>query len=730
VIRSGDETPDAKLQKLHFARQNGTLTYTPSRPACAKPFIIPFFHATKPGLYNLFIMAPATEDKQSKPPAADAATSPRSGPDEDVVGKAYDSRLMSRLIRYLAPYKLAAAISACATILKSASDVAGPYFVKVAVDTYLAPARPVGWLGRHLSANAITGINELALLYLGALLFSFGLEFIQTYLMQWTGQKIMFDLRSQIFRHIQSMHVGFFDRNPVGRLVTRVTSDVDALNEMFTSGVLAIFEDVFALTWIIGIMLWMSWPLALLTLSVIPGILFATKLFREHVRDSYRRQRAATARINSFTQEYVSGMSVVQLFNRERRAFRDFSAVNAENKHAWTDAIFAYALYYPVVEFLSSLAIALVIWFGGRAVLNASSLIWITHHEYLIPPHGDVGHWSVFGNIVTLGVLIAFIQYAQRFFRPIQDLSDKYNILQAAMAAAERIFRLLDTAPDISSPIHPQAGDRSGRIEFRNVWFTYQKLGDEDLAILATSSDPALDLPHVEWILRDVSFTIHHDETAAIVGHTGAGKTTLTALMMRFYDVQRGEVLIDGVDVREQDLLVLRRRFGVVLQDPFLFSGDIQYNIRLGSSWITEDEVANAADQVNVGDFVRTLPGSFREPVLERGSTLSTGQKQLISFARALAHRPGILILDEATSSVDTETELRVRSALERMITGRTSVLIAHRLSTVQRADTILVMHKGQLREQGTHQQLLARRGLYYKLYRLQYKDQELVAAD
>lgn len=617
---------------------------------------------------------------------------------------------MRRLGRYLVPYKLAATVSAGAILLKSASDVTGPYLIKVAVDTYLAPTRNPGWLARHLSPNAVAGINELALLYFGALLLSFGLEFVQTYLMQWTGQKIMFDLRSQIFRHIQRMHVGFFDRNPVGRLVTRVTSDVDALNEMFTSGVLAIFEDVFALTFIVVIMLQMSWPLALLTLSVIPGILYATKRFREHVRDSYRRQRAATAKINSFTQEYVSGMSVVQLFNRERRAFRDFSAVNAENKHAWTDAIFAYALYYPVVEFLSSIAIALVIWFGGRAVLFAAAHTWAAHqhHRYLTT---GVGHFSLFGNIVTLGVLIAFIQYAQRFFRPIQDLSDKYNILQAAMAAAERIFRLLDTPPDIAAPALPRTGDGSGRIEFQNVWFTYQKLSKDDATVLATSTDPERDLPHIEWILRNVSFLVHPDETAAIVGHTGAGKTTLTALMMRFYDVQRGRVLVDGVDVREQDLLTLRRRFGVVLQDPFLFSGDIRYNIRLGSSWITEGEVANAADQVNVGDFIRTLPGAFHEPVLERGSTLSTGQKQLISFARALAHKPGILILDEATSSVDTETEIRVRSALEHMITGRTSVLIAHRLSTVQRADTILVMHKGQLREQGSHQQLLAQRG-------------------
>jgi ATP-binding cassette subfamily B protein len=545
-------------------------------------------------------------------------------------------------------------------------------------------------------------------------------------MMQWTGQKIMFDLRRQIFRHIQRMSVAFFDRNPVGRLVTRVTSDVDALNEMFTSGVLAIFEDIFILGFIVAIMVQMSWLLALLTLSVIPCILYATKLFRDHVRESYRRQRAATAKINAFTQEYVSGMAVVQLFNRERRAFRDFSAVNDENKQAWTDAIFAYALYYPVVELLSSIAIGLVIWRGGLAVLHANPNLTTFFHP-----------------VVTLGILIAFIQYAQRFFRPIQDLSDKYNILQAAMAASERIFKLLDTEPTIQSPALPVLGDHSGRIEFRDVWFTYQHLTDEQLEALAAlkgtgfspsvadaKQDGALApegiLANIEWILRGVSFTLSPNETAAIVGHTGAGKTTLTALMMRFYDVQRGAVLIDGVDVREQDLNALRRRFGVVLQDPFLFSGTIAQNIRLGTPTITDMEVENAAEEVNVADFIRTLPAQFDEPVLERGSTLSTGQKQLISFARALAHRPGILILDEATSSVDTETELRVESALARMITGRTSVLIAHRLSTIQRADTILVMHKGKLREQGSHQQLLALRGLYFKLYQLQYKDQEL----
>jgi ATP-binding cassette subfamily B protein len=636
--------------------------------------------------------------------------------DDDVVGKAYDSRLMRRLVRYLAPYKLQVAVSAVAIIIKSASDVLGPYFVKVAVDTYFAPSGKPGWLARHLSHDAMRGVTQLGLLYLASLSLILSLEFVQAYMMQWTGQKIMFDLRAQIFRHIQSMSVAFFDRNPVGRLVTRVTSDVEALNEMFTSGVLAIFEDIFVLSFIVIIMLRMSWPLALLTLSAIPGILYATHLFRRHVRQSYRRQRAATAKINAFTQEYVSGMAVVQLFNREPRAFRDFSAVNHENKLAWTDAIFAYALYYPVVELLSSAAIALVIWYGGLAVLRNNA--FFEHVVGALPAHAP----GLYGA-VTLGTLIAFIQYAQRFFRPIMDLSDKFNILQAAMAASERVFKLLDTQPEILSIAAPLAGDRSGRIEFRDVWFTYQRLSEEQSAAMG-SDDPLLD--SIDWVLRGVSFTIEPNTTAAIVGHTGAGKTTLTALMMRFYDVQRGSVLVDGVDVRDQDLTALRERFGVVLQDPFLFSGTIAQNIRLGSAWITDEQVEHAAEEVNVADFIHTLPEGFQSPVLERGSTLSTGQKQLISFARALAHRPGILILDEATSSVDTETEFRVRLALERMITGRTSVLIAHRLSTIQRADTILVMHKGKLREQGSHQQLLAIRGLYYKLYQLQYKDQEL----
>ena len=661
------------------------------------------------------------DEQKPKDPKEETAKKPPA--DDEVAGKAYDGRLMRRLLTYLKPYKLQTGLSALTIFFKASTDVMGPYLVKVAVDTYMTDTPPakLSWLARHLSSRPMTGITQIGCLYLGALLLTYVLEFAQTYMMQWTGQKIMFDLRSQIFRHLQRMQPSFFDHNPVGKLVTRVTSDVDALNEMFTSGVLAIFEDIFVLLFIVLIMLRMSWPLALLALSVIPAILYVTKIFRRHVRDSYRRQRAATARINSFTQEYVSGMSIVQLFNRERRAFNDYSSVNAENKQAWTDAIFAYAVYYPVVEFLSATAIALVIWRGGISALHylqATQLHELQPLLHALPKASSV---------VTVGILIAFIQYAQRFFRPIQDLSEKYNILQAAMAASERVFKLLDTEPTIVSPDSPVSGDNSGRVEFHKVWFTYQALDEAQRNRIAAATEEELNtFADIEWILRGVTFIVEPDETAAIVGHTGAGKTTITGLMMRFYDIQRGSILVDGVDVRKQDLKKLRQRFGVVLQDPFLFTGTISDNIRLGSKWITDERLQRAADEVNVGDFIRSLPLQFDEPVRERGATLSTGQKQLISFARALAHDPGILILDEATSSVDTDTELRVRLALSRMITGRTSILIAHRLSTIQRADTILVMHKGQLRERGTHQQLLTERGLYWKLYQLQYRDQEL----
>ncbi len=667
-----------------------------------------------------------TRKENAQNGSAEAAAPPKPSAaqqDDDVVGKAYDSRLMGRLITYLYPYKWACIASIVAILLKAGADVLGPYLTMVAVDLYLTPAwqktpleataaaaRGVQghpwiahWLSPYAGAGAWAGVTQLTGIWLAALVLSYGLEALQTWLMQWTGQKVMFDLRRQIFRHMQRMHIGFFDRNPVGRLVTRLTTDVDALNEMFTSGVFAIFEDVFVLAGIVFVMLRMEWWLALLAFSVLPLILLATRIFRKYVRDSYRRIRAAIARINAYTQEYISGMSLVQLFNRQDRAFRDFSAINRIHMEAFKDNVLAYALYYPVVELLSSFAIALIIWMGGGGVLRGT---------------------------VLLGTLVGFMQYAQRFFRPIQDLSEKYNILQAAMAASERVFKLLDTPPEIISPANPQAGDGSGRIEFRDVWFTYQRLDADTQARLAAASGAELQAPDglssgIEWVMRGVSFTVEPNQTAAIVGHTGAGKTTITSLMMRFYDVQHGQVLVDGVDVREQDLTRLRQRFGVVLQDPFLFSGTVGDNIRLGTESITDEDMQWAAEQVNIDDFIRTLPGQYAEPLRERGAGLSTGQKQLINFARALAHRPGILILDEATSSVDTETEFLVRAALERMVEGRTSVVVAHRLSTVQRADTILVMHRGQLREMGSHQELLALKGIYWKLYQLQYKDQE-----
>src|SRR5947209_4547872 len=645
--------------------------------------------------------------------------------EEEILGKAYDSRLMKRLLTYLRPYGWQVAVSLIAILLRAILDVLGPVLTAIAIDKYLAHgilnskfvepwtgANPLSWLTRRLdpwlSPEPLVGIAQIAAVYVSMVVIGFFLEYAQTYFMQWTGQKVMFDLRSQIFRHLQHMHIGFFDKNPVGRLVTRVTTDVDALNEMFTAGVVSIFEDIFVLVGIGAVLLMMNRPLALITLAVLPLIFWATMIFRKYARDSYRRIRTAIARINSYLQEHVSGMVVLQLFNREKAAYKKFENVNAQHMDAYKDAIMAHAIYYPVIEILSSTAIACVIWFGGGQVIR---------------------------GIATIGILQAFIQYSQRFFRPIQDLSEKYNILQAAMASAERIFKLLDTPTEIVQPEHPKVGDGPGRIEFDHVWFAYRNVPQPDPNQPAAKNGNSI---HVhdskagepDWVLQDVSFTIDPGETVAIVGHTGAGKTTILSLLLRFYDVQRGAIRIDGVDIREMDLSALRRRFGMVLQDPFLFSGTIEQNIRLGTSDITDEAIERAATEVNVADFIRTLPNQFKEEVRERGSTLSTGQKQLISFARALAHDPKILILDEATSSVDTETEFRVRDALSRMIgaEGRTSSIVAHRLSTIQRSDKIIVMHKGRVREMGSHQQLLTQRGIYWKLYQLQYKDQEVPA--
>ena len=645
--------------------------------------------------------------------------------EEEILGKAYDSRLMRRLLVYLRPYRWQVGISLVSIFLKAGADVVQPILVMIVADKYLAPVPGVHtFLDFFLSSNAYTGVAQVSAVYVGLLLFSFLLEYLQTYFMQWTGQKVMFDLRSQIFRHLQRMHIGYYDKNPVGRLVTRVTSDVDALNDMFTSGVVSIFEDVFVLVGIVAVMLCVNWKLALITLAVMPLIAVATRIFRDKVRDSYRRIRVAIARINSYLQEHVSGMMVLQLFNREKRAFRKFSDVNMLHMEAFKDAIMAYSVYYPVVEILSAVAIACVIWFGGNDVLRQAGTLRVSV-EF------SRSHWIAFHvapAVVSIGLLMAFIQYAQRFFRPIQDFSEKYNLLQAAMAASERIFKLLDTPVEINSPAVTKTPQGPGRIEFDHVWFSYRAESDK---LIQAGESPASAWPQVgpDWVLRDVSFSIEPGETVAIVGHTGAGKTTIISLLMRFYDVQSGAIRIDGVDIKDMDLGDLRRRYGVVLQDPFLFTGTVEGNIRLGTEWIQDEHVVKAAEDVNLADFIRTLPGGFKEYVHERGSTLSTGQKQLISFARALSHAPKILILDEATSSVDTETEFKVRDALNRMVEGRTSVIIAHRLSTIQRADKIIVMHKGQLRETGTHQELLAHRGIYYKLYQLQYKDQEVAVS-
>jgi ATP-binding cassette subfamily B protein len=603
--------------------------------------------------------------------------------EEEVLGKAYDGRLMRRLLGYMRPYKALVAVSLVFLLAESVCQILGPLLTKIAVDRYIQP-NPHGaatFLDALLPTDAWSGLTRVALLYLAVLVGTFVSEFVQMYVMQYTGQRAMFDLRKQLMEHLQGLDLSFYDRNPVGRLVTRVTTDADVLNDLFASGLVTILGDVLVLSFIIATMLQLSPPLTAIMMAAMPFVILATGIFRRSVTQSYRRIRVAIAKINAYLQEHVTGIVVLQLFNRERRSGQEFEAVNREHMRAFKDAITAYGWFYPVVEFMSMLALAGILTYGG---------------------------FRVQGGALTLGVVIAFMQYGQRFFRPIQDLSEKYNILQAAMASSERIFKLLDTEATVLAPAAPRPAPREiAAIEFDGVWFAYH---EED------------------WVLRDVSFTIRPGETVAVVGHTGAGKTTLISLLLRFYDVQKGGIRIGGADLREFDPLELRRQFGVVLQDPFLFTGTLEENIRLGTETIRREEVEAAAEQVNLLDFVRTLPEGFAHPIRERGSGLSTGQKQLIGFARALAHNPRYLILDEATSSVDTETEFRVREALARMVEGRTSIVIAHRLSTIQRADRILVMHKGRLRESGTHQELLAARGIYWKLYQLQYKDQERVA--
>jgi len=641
--------------------------------------------------------------------------------EEEVLGKAYDATLMRRLLQYLRPYKPQVALALAAIISASVLQLAQPYLMKLAIDRYIA----TGDLG---------GVDRIALLYFFILIGSFVLEYVQTWLLQITGQRIMYDMRLQLYHHLQRLDLQFYDRNPVGRLMTRVTTDVDVINDMFTSGVVSIFGDVFTLAGIMIVLITMDWRLALVTFAVLPLIVLVTQWFRRNVRESYRTVRAWVARINAFLQEHITGMSTVQLFRREPRAFERFDEINRRHRDANIDSILYYAVFYPAIEIIGALAAALIIWFGGR--------------------------WTLQGTL-TIGSLVAFLLYSSRFFRPISDMSEKFNVLQAAMASSERIFKLLDAevriqsrlairdsrlatpgseaAPGLRGNAEPRAASREpqgeGHIVFEHVWFAYDaappapgsRTTDPGSRATAPGTDPPKD---PTFVLRDVSFEVRPGERVGVVGATGAGKSTLINLLLRFYEVTHGRILVDGVDVREMDLKDLRRLFGLVLQDVHLFSGTIAANIRLGDESITDAAVKRAAEAVHANRFIERLPAGYDGPVAERGATLSVGQKQLLSFARALAFNPRILVLDEATSSIDTETELLIRDALEVLMAGRTTIAIAHRLSTIQDMDKILVLHKGQLREVGTHQQLLAERGIYYKLYQLQYRDQERDTAE
>src|SRR5262245_29675093 len=587
---------------------------------------------------------------------------------------------MRRLLRYLRPYWRQVAVALLAIVVGGAASLAQPYLMKIAIDRYVA-------------ARRLEGLDRLAALYLTVLAVSFAAEYIQTWTMQLTGQRIMFDMRMAIYSHLQRLDLAFYDRNPVGRLMTRVTSDVDVINDLFTSGVVTVFGDVFTLVGIMAMMLWMNWRLALVAFAVLPLIVVIAQWFRKHVRDSYRVVRGWIARINAFLQENITGMSTVQLFRREALNFARFDDIDRKHRDANIDSIFYYAVFYPAIEVVSTLAVALILWYGGGSVLR---------------------------NTLTLGALVAFIQYSQRFFRPISDMSEKFNVLQSAMASSERIFRLLDEPVAIASPARPKRrpvsaargaseGFGGGHIRFEEVWFAY----NDD-----------------EWVLKGITFEVKPGERVGIVGATGSGKTTLINLLQRFYDVQRGRITIDGVDIRELDLADLRGLFSLVLQDVHLFTGTIADNIRLGNPAIDDEQVRRAAQAVHAEPFVERLPGGYDSAVAERGATLSVGQKQLLSFARALAFDPRVLILDEATSSVDTETEIIIRDALRVLMAGRTTIAIAHRLSTIQDMDKILVLHKGQLRESGTHQELLAARGIYFKLFELQYRSADNRSAE
>ncbi len=589
--------------------------------------------------------------------------------DDDILGKAYDTQLMKRLVYYLRPYKWQVAIAIVLALAVSALEAVRPYFTKIAVDV-------------NIASNDKEGLLNTTILFFILLIVRGVVQYYNAYLTQKIGQETIYDLRMEIFSHLQKLSLKFYDKNPIGRLITRVTSDVEVLNEMFSSGIVMVFSDVFMIIGIIWFMFSMNIPLALLSLSVLPFLIYGTSLFRKKAREAYREVRLYIARINTFMQEHITGMLVDQIFNREKKAYQEFEQHNAGHREANIKSIFYYAVFYPSVDLIGAVAVGLIIWYAGGNALQGS---------------------------VTIGTVMAFLQFNEMFWRPIRDLSEKYNIMQTAMASSERIFKLLDDRTFIAESESPKAiKNMQGKIEFKNVWFAY-------------NAEPGSE----NWVLKDVSFTINPGETAAFVGHTGAGKTTIINLLSRFYDIQKGEILVDGINIREVALADLRKHIAVVLQDVFLFSGDIKGNINLGKEDISLDEIKNAARIVGVDKFIETLPKKYDEEVKERGSTLSVGQKQLLSFARALAFNPKILVLDEATSSVDTETEILIQSAIQKLLAHRTAIVIAHRLSTIQSANKIIVMHKGEIRESGTHQELLLAKGIYYKLYLLQYKEQE-----
>ncbi len=596
--------------------------------------------------------------------------------EEEQLGKLYDAATARRLLRYLYPYRRLVMVALVLTLVINLVRQLGPLLTMWAIDDYIKPAA----LGQLNLEVAFDGIVLLSVAYLLSLAVTLGIGYFQDVLLNTIGQRVMYDLRDQIFRKLQSIELAYYDRNPVGRLMTRLTSDVDALNELFTSGIIEVLGDIVLVAGAMGMMFYYSWELSLVSLTVIPLLIAATAWFRRGAREGFRLVRTKIARLNAFTQEHLSGAQTVQLFNREEKALAQFAEINAEHRQANIDTIFYYAVFYPLVNLISAIGIALLVWYGGGLVIQQE---------------------------LTIGALVAFLQYTQRLWQPIQDISDRYNVLQAAVVASERIFKLLDTPDRIVSPARPRLPVRGvpaqGQIEFRHVWFAYK---DE------------------EWVLKDVSFVVEPGQSVALVGHTGSGKTTITNLLMRFYDLQRGEILLDGVDIRLWELRKLRENFAVVLQDVFLFSGDIASNIRLGNQAISDERIQWAAREVHASSFIERLPERYATRVRERGAGFSVGQKQLVSFARALAFDPRILVLDEATSSIDTETEQLIQQAIGRVMAGRTSIIIAHRLSTIQRVDKIIVLHKGEVRELGTHQQLLRQRGIYYKLYQLQYKEQ------